>query len=205
MDCKSSQEKLTFTNFNYFYGQIGAGKSTIARLINFCLGGDLAYTPALQQEFVAATLNLEVRGKALALMRNSGENQIRARWDQEGKTQEAMLKAGTQTVQGANQGPSFVSELLFHLANIRPPQVRAGQDGQTGQLSFGDIFRFCYLEQEAMDSSFFGLERGSHSRDVLRVLIGWHDEDVPKLQGQLEDTRKKRRECRAAPCRCAPP
>src|ERR1035441_1048630 len=85
LSCKSEQENLVFTGFDYYYGQMGAGKSTIARLIDFCLGGSLEYTPALQQEFVAATLEVEIEGKSLRLTRNSKENQIRAQWTEIGR------------------------------------------------------------------------------------------------------------------------
>ena len=60
LNCKKERDTLVFTQFNYFYGQMGAGKSTIARLIDFCLGGKLEYTPALQQEFVSATLEVVI-------------------------------------------------------------------------------------------------------------------------------------------------
>ena len=51
---KRLRERIVFTDFTYFHGQMGAGKSTIARLIDFCLGGHLGeaeMTPALQTEF----------------------------------------------------------------------------------------------------------------------------------------------------------
>src|SRR5512146_3240123 len=80
LNCKAAQETLKLSGFNYYYGQMGAGKSTIARLIDFCLGGRLEYTPALQQEFVSATLDLVIEGKSLLLTRNSGENKVEAQW-----------------------------------------------------------------------------------------------------------------------------
>ena len=59
---------------------MGAGKSTIARLIDFCLGGKLEYTPALQQEFVAASLELDIEGNDVFLNRRSEEKKIHAQW-----------------------------------------------------------------------------------------------------------------------------
>jgi len=57
---KKSKETILFGDIAYFYGQMGAGKSSIARLIDYCLGGDLEYSPALQSEFVSATLYLTI-------------------------------------------------------------------------------------------------------------------------------------------------
>jgi len=34
---RKAHERIELADFNYFYGQMGAGKSTIARLIDFCL------------------------------------------------------------------------------------------------------------------------------------------------------------------------
>jgi len=82
--CKQSAERVPFTDFTYFYGQMGAGKSTIARLIDYCLGGDLELTPALQSEFVAATLNLWVAGNDVTLTRNRESDQISAQWEKPG-------------------------------------------------------------------------------------------------------------------------
>lgn len=80
---KKLRERIVFTDFTYFHGQMGAGKSTIARLIDFCLGGHLGeaeMTPALQTEFVSANLSLEVEGVPLSLERHAHSTQIRARW-----------------------------------------------------------------------------------------------------------------------------
>ena len=38
---KKGKETVQFADFTYFYGPMGAGKSTIARLVDFCLGGIL--------------------------------------------------------------------------------------------------------------------------------------------------------------------
>jgi len=70
MAFKEAHERIDFVDFNYFYGQMGAGKSTIARLIDFCLGGDLGdteMTPALQTQFVSSSLSLKVEEIPLVL------------------------------------------------------------------------------------------------------------------------------------------
>jgi hypothetical protein len=83
INCKSSIELLKLTEFNYFHGRMGAGKSTIARLIDFCLGGRLAYTPALQAEFKSASIYLRVEGVAVILTRAANQNSVRAQWTKE--------------------------------------------------------------------------------------------------------------------------
>jgi hypothetical protein len=87
---KRSTEVIPLTDFNYFYGQMGAGKSSIARLIDYCLGGDLDYTVALQAEFISAALEMIVEGQSLRIERESKSNQVRASWT-EGDTQVDLL------------------------------------------------------------------------------------------------------------------
>ena len=51
---KQSNERIGFSDtITYIYGPVGKGKSTLARLIDYCFGGDLENTPAIQQEFVS--------------------------------------------------------------------------------------------------------------------------------------------------------
>lgn len=57
--CRKAVIPVEFSSsITYFYGKMGAGKSTILQLIDFCLGNELIETPALQQEFIGAQLDL---------------------------------------------------------------------------------------------------------------------------------------------------
>jgi hypothetical protein len=47
LQCRKSREVIEFSNqISFFHGQISSGKSSIARLIDFCLGGSFENTPA---------------------------------------------------------------------------------------------------------------------------------------------------------------
>lgn len=208
LNCKKERDVLTFAPFNYYYGQMGAGKSTIARLIDFCLGGKLEYTPALQQEFVSATLEVEVKGSKLLLSRNYDENKIHAQWTENEQPYDVLLparQAAGEVLPGT--GVEVLSDLLFRLSGIKPPRVRKGrlnEDSDLVRLSFRDLFWYCYLDQDSMDSSFFNLDDKANphvrlkSRDVLRFIVGFHQEQVSDLEAELEDVREKRVRCEAA-------
>lgn len=207
VNCNKAREVLPFARFNYYYGQMGAGKSTIARLIDFCLGGKLDYTPALQQEFVSATLDLVVARNKLLLSRRSGENQIEAQWTEKDQPYDVLLPgrvAAGEVLPGT--GVEVLSDLLFHLAGIKPPRVRKSkinEDSDLVRLSFRDLFWYCYLDQDSMDSSFFNLDDGNpsirqKSRDVLRFMIGFHQEKVSDLEAELDQSREDRLRCETA-------
>jgi hypothetical protein len=54
--CKRSEEVIDFSSqISFFHGELSAGKSTIARLIDFCLGASLEATTAIPQEMVAVS------------------------------------------------------------------------------------------------------------------------------------------------------
>jgi rubrerythrin len=207
---KKAHERIDFADFNYFYGQMGAGKSTIARLIDFCLGGNLGeaeMTPALQTEFVSVSLSLKVAEFPLVLERNAHSNQLRAQWSAAEQQFEVLIparNAGGEVLPGT--GVEVLSDLVYHLAGKNPPKVRRSrikEDSELERLSLRDLLWYCYLDQDSMDSSFFHLDGDANqwkrlkSRDVLRFLVGFHQEQVAELEVQLELMRAERLRCEA--------
>ena len=54
---RKTVEEIPFSeSVTFLYGPVGTGKSTVARLVDFCFGGDLERTPAIQHEFVSVLL-----------------------------------------------------------------------------------------------------------------------------------------------------
>lgn len=207
VDCLAEHESVDFKQFTYFHGPIGAGKTTIAKLIDFCFGGKFAPTPVLQPIFVGASLDLSVNDRDLVLVRKRDSNQIRAMWVEGGEPIDVIVPArdaGQIVVPGTDI--AILSDLLFHLAGVKPPRVRRGrvsEESDLVRLSFRDLFNYCYLDQDSMDSSFFDLtENAGHfernkARDVLRFLVGFHQEKVSELEAELETLRTQQAKCEA--------
>jgi energy-coupling factor transporter ATP-binding protein EcfA2 len=207
---KKSKETIKFSDFTYFYGPMGAGKSTIARLVDFCLGGSLGdkeMTPALQSEFVSASLLLKIEDTVLNLRRDCGANLIRANWKQAEELVEVMIPARSADGEViAESGIEVLSDLIYVLGGKTPPKVRKSkikEDSELARLSIRDLLWYCYLDQDSMDSSFFHLEGEAEfskrlkSRDVLRFLVGFHQEQVSELEMKLELQRAERVKCEA--------
>jgi rRNA maturation endonuclease Nob1 len=74
------------------------------------------------------------------------------------------------------------------------------------RLSLRDLYWYCYLDQDSMDSSFFLLDREADtfkrlkSRNVLRSILGVHQERVAELEQRLEELRRKRQRYSESAC-----
>lgn len=97
-------------------------------------------------------------------------------------------------------GVEVLSDLIFYLAKTSTPKVRRRKgtpEERLERLSFRDLFRFCYLDQEGMDNSFFKLNSDNYANkrksvDTLRYLLGYHQEQLAELEAQLQSIREDR-------------
>lgn len=202
LDLRQGQEALTFADVSYFWGQMGAGKSSIAKLIDYCLGGTIQLSSALQAEFVGATLTVELERSVLSIERQRDANNVFASWTVEGDVHTVVIPARTAAGEVIAQTDiETLSDLIFWLSGIQPPGVRKSKlkaESKMVRLSFRDLFWYCYLDQDDIDSSFFHLEEDAEfylrlkSRDVIRYVIGYHDERVADLEAELDQLRANR-------------
>lgn len=205
----SAVEELLFEDVTYFYGQMGAGKSSIARLIDYCFGGKLDLSPALQSEFTSSTLSLFVNKKPLTLERQRESDYVVCSWSDEQENFDLIIPArkarsGGPLIPGTEV--EVLSDLLFHLAGIRPPRVRRSklkEDSELSRLSLRDLLWFCYLDQDSFDNNFFQLNGGDpfkrlKSLDVLRFILGFHQEQVAELESEMQELYSRRQQLQGA-------
>lgn len=188
----------------FLYGPIGKGKSTVARLIDYCLGGDLERTPAIQKEFISVEISLKLSENICEIERSTEDTQsVRFTWTNVNEVTESLnvpLVAGENPI--LNEDVYNLSDLIFYLAGIIPIKVLKNNrdpNSQLIRLSIRDIWHFCYLDQTHLDSSFFKFEdtfRGRKSQDAMRFFTGLYSEKLSQLQIELmkivDDQRTKR-------------
>lgn len=205
---RKSVETIEFGKVNFFWGKIGAGKSSIARLVDFCLGADINLTPALQLELVQAVLRLEVDGLSLTIYREAESSNVVATWNDDDESLEVLIparKASGIVVPGTSI--EVLSDLIFYLANLAPPKVRKGRGtAEPGmvRLSLRDLVRFCYIDQDEIDSDFFRLDlegdwaRRAKSVDAMRFILGYHQDQVAALETELQTLHEQKMTAKAA-------
>lgn len=194
VQCRESREVIPFSpQVTFFHGGTGAGKSSIARMIDFCLGGDLEKTPAVRKEVISVAVDIQLGDRRFILERESLEsNQVHVIWsDQEGEHHlTAPVRPGDRPIYG--DSVYNLSDLIFVFCGIRPIKVRRSKsDGDSPliRLSFRDLMWYCYLDQNHLDSSFFHLNEPiveGKSRDVMRFIVGYYTDRLQDLEIELE-------------------
>ena len=202
--CKQSEEDVPFgDHVSFFHGEMGAGKSTIAEMVNFCLGGKLVNTPAVSSEVVSVRLFLNIRGTELLLERDLGSTtSVVASWKNDDEVGRLDLPFDAVSEPLYGEDVYNFSDFIFRLLEIPILKVRNRKDDPDSQLrrvGFRDFWKFCYLDQPDLDSSFFVLDqpiRAEKSKDVLKYVLGMHSDRLVVLQRQLSDARQAQRSLR---------
>lgn len=202
LQCRKSRDVIKFSpHVSYFHGQISAGKSSIARLVDFCLGGKLERTPAITQELVSVQLSTSIEDYEVLFEREAKDsNQVQVTWrNSEGSSGNVLAPITASPTRGPIWGDDVynLSDLIFYLFGLSPIKVRksAHPDSKLVRLSFRDIMWYCYLEQGELDSSFFNLEKPiimSKSRHAMRFIIGAYTEKSNELEIELSKIREQR-------------
>jgi hypothetical protein len=193
LNCRENVEEINFSpQISYFHGEIGTGKSSIARLIDFCLGGDLVRTPAISQELISVQLISEIGNNRVVFKRDAEDsNHVEVSWiDSQGKSFRTLCPVNVTY----NAGPIWdnniytLSDLLFYFVGISPmkiPLSRYKPDTKSVRLSFRDIMWYCYIEQGHFDSSFFKLDSPilmQKSRYAMRFVLRNLTEKLAELE-----------------------
>ena len=205
--CHESVETIVFARqVTFIHGPVSTGKSTTARLIDFCFGGSLEQTPALRSEFLSAELSAEVGSYSVLFERNATQNaSVRLTWegpDNDIGSVTAPFAASPDPIIDADVF-SF-SDLVFHLAGVEPIKVRKSKrdpDSPLVRLSFRDLLWYCYLDQDHLDSSFYRMEdtfKRNKSMDVMRFVVGFHSERLNELDQRIAAAQDQIRANRAA-------
>lgn len=111
--CRKSEEIVRFGgNITFIHGTLSLGKSTIARLVDFCLGGTLELTTAVQRELLSVQLTLTIGERDVLIERAKGEGFARVSWI-EGDDEPISLQ-----VRAKGDGPVVYGDDVVNLSDL---------------------------------------------------------------------------------------
>ncbi len=196
---KKGQRNIEFAqNVTFINGQMGVGKSTVARLIDYCFGGKLVKTVAISEEFVSAELFLELGENLVSITRNIDDSNILVNWANSQNQSHQLIAPIRSSEIIWNEDIENFSDMMFYLMGFKPLKVRISKEDDSSELirlSFRDILWYCYLKQNTMDSDFYRLGipiQQNKSKDVMRFFTGQYNEKIFELQNELSQIIKKK-------------
>ncbi len=197
--CKKKIEEINLTHqVSFFHGKIGSGKSTIARLIDFCFGGDLENTSAINSEFIAAKLFLFIGEYEVVLERVKKETTILIVWklNEEIYRLNAPISGDENAIY--NQDIYSFSDVIFYLLNMAPLKIAKNKNTNSPmeRLSIRNFFWYAYLKQEKLDNTFFRFEEPFHaknSKEVLKFVLGYFTEKLNEYEIEISKIRDEKR------------
>ena len=197
LQCRQSQEVLEFSpQVSFFHGEMSAGKSSIARLIDYCFGArKIEQTTAIRKELVSVELTAQIEEFKVVFERTAeASGNVQVTWSADEENEFSVL-APLQEAENSRplvgEDVFTFSDLLFYFFGKPPLRVRKStldDESQMIRLGFRDILWYCYLDQNKLDNSFFRLDdpvRQTKSRYAIRYVLGYYTERLETLQGQL--------------------
>lgn len=203
LNCKRSKEIINFSqNISYFHGKSGSGKSSIARLIDYCLGGNLERTEAISSQALSTSISCIIGDYNVIFERDIKPNdELRVSWfglNNEIESLDVPIKRMENPIW--KEEVYNLSDLIFYFLDIKPIKVRRSRrdvESKLITLSFRNIMWYCYLSQKDIDSNFFNLDEvflKEHSQNVMRFITGDYTETMSELEQELYNIRDKKKQ-----------
>lgn len=200
LQCRRSKEIIDLSyQISFFHGKIGAGKSSIARLIDFCLGANLDPTTAIKQELLIVSLELVINDNIVLLEREVSSGEVNATWIDLSKNSASIIapiSPGTKPIYG--ETIYSLSDLIFFLLGLKVLKIQSSSNPENAQLvrlSLRNFLWYCYLDQTHLDSSFYKLDdiaKLKNSREVMRFVMQYSTQKIQELEELLIRKRDER-------------
>ncbi|WP_408895336.1 hypothetical protein [Paenibacillus taichungensis] len=188
---------VTFSlGINIIYGDSDSGKSSILNLIDYLLGAKKIYMyEEIEKHGRYALLEVELNGKTYTIKRDIFKPEDLIEVFSTGIENISDLFPALYSPNYKKEGPAgYFSDFLLNALNI--PLVKIKQsptkaDSDLTRLSFRDIFKYCYLDQDDVGSRNI-LDSNSpvvftKNKEVFKFIYNLLDSQITDLQGQISE------------------
>jgi AAA domain len=134
-------------------GPIGSGKSSMLELIKYGLGGRARVMPAIRDNVQRITLRIRIGTSHLELTRELKAHTIDVTDATTGE------RVGTWATTNRKNMPRVGEELLAAVGlprDLRIPRRMTRPTAETVKVSFYDVYRYLYLDQNSIDNNVIG-------------------------------------------------
>lgn len=196
--CKKSIEEINLSHrVSFFHGKVSSGKSTIARLIDFCMSGKLENTPAINKEFLKAKLLLHVGEYDVIIERAKNDNDIMVIWTVGDDIYRINAPIDPSPSPIFSDNIYSFSDLIFYFWDmdvLKTPKSNKS-DSMLQRLSIRNFFWYCYLKQDKLDSSFYRFEEPYNlrtTRQTFRFILGYISQKLTSLESKLVKVKEQK-------------
>lgn len=180
---------------NIIYGDADTGKSSILRLIYYLLGGkQIKLDEEISSSVINAILEISINGKPYCIIRdifNSSRDIDVYSCEYSELASNYPQKYRSNVSKGDEENKSLSDFLLdtLELPSVRLKQAPTKDSSETARLSFLDLFKFMYLDQDAVGSAHM-LNIGNYvletkNREVFKYIFNVLDSNISDLETDI--------------------
>ncbi|MBT9242045.1 hypothetical protein [Vibrio splendidus] len=193
-----------FKGVNIIYGDSATGKSSILNLIDYLLGAkSFDLYPEIEASGKYAVLDIDLNGNNYTIKRDIFNSRLPIEVypcsfsEIENFACKKYLPNFSQNAQYPGLG--YYSDFL--LDNLDLPKVRLKEspskdDSKLVRLSFRDLFKYCYVDQDALGSKNFLRSENyaiqTKNKEVFKYIFNALDSNLSNLEGLLSDKVKEK-------------
>lgn len=181
-----------YPGINIIYGDADTGKSSILRLVYYLLGGkQIKLDEEISSSVKYAVLEITVNGTPYCISRDifSPARDIDVYSCRYSEIANSFPEKYRSSVNKGDDENKSLSEFLFEaleLPSVRLKQAPTKDSSETARLSFLDLFKFIYLDQDDVGSAHM-LNIGNHvletkNREVFKYIFNVLDSGISDIE-----------------------
>ncbi|MCW8196043.1 hypothetical protein F6455_14715 [Proteobacteria bacterium 005FR1] len=193
-----------YPGINIIYGDADTGKSSILRLVYYLLGGkQIKIDEEIQASVKYAILELTINGSPYCISRDifNPSRDVDVYFCEYSEMHNTFPEKYKATVNRGDDQRKSLSDFLIEtleLPSVRLKQAPTKDSSATARLSFLDLFKFMYLDQDDVGSASM-LDIGNHvvetkNREVFKYIFSVLDSGISEIEVDISNKTKEKAE-----------